>query len=192
MNLLLWNERKWSEKHKLTHSQIRVNFRWLNISGRKQLNQKIKKTFNPHTKSILKLRLRETWYVPTFKVQDQLNQDARIVFETAILKTYTCNPWDYYDETQKVLKDNSPLIDGQLAKTLWKYMKIAMKKRSCKHEINLKYLLLKTGTVGQIMLGRWMISITYKLSQDLLYWMLNEDSDSENQAWMLQMKMAGT
>jgi len=133
MNLLLWNERKWSEKHKLTHSQIRVNFRWLNISGRQQL-----KTFNSHTKSVLKLRLRETWYVSTFKVQDQLNQDARIVFWNSYLKTYTCNPWDYYDETQKVLKDNSPLIDGQIAKILWKYVKIAMKKWSCKHEINMK------------------------------------------------------
>lgn len=35
--------RKWSKKHKLTHWQIRVNFRWLNISGSKHLKQNARK-----------------------------------------------------------------------------------------------------------------------------------------------------
>jgi len=66
--------------------KIRVNFRWLNISGNKQLKKTIKNILNPHMKSVLKPRLRETWYVPMFKVQDQLNQDARITYQTTIWK----------------------------------------------------------------------------------------------------------
>jgi len=75
--------------------------------------KKIKKILDPHMKSVLKLRLRETWYVPMFKVQDQLNQDTRIIHQTTILKNYLCSlSYEIMMEKQKVLKDNSLLIDG--------------------------------------------------------------------------------
>jgi len=93
--------------------KIRVNFRWLNISGNKQLKKTIKNILNPHMKSVLKPRLRETWYVPMFKVQDQLNQDTRIIHQTTLLKNFLCSlSYEMMMEKQKVLKDNSLLIDG--------------------------------------------------------------------------------
>jgi len=62
------------------------------------------------------------------QVQDQINTDARIISywisyltdeeqEELLLSDYDD------DENQKVLKDNSPLIDAHIAETFWKYKK---------------------------------------------------------------------
>ena len=62
------------------------------------------------------------------QVQDQINTDPRIISywisyltdeeqEELLLSDYDD------DENQKVLKDNSPLIDAHIAETLWKYKK---------------------------------------------------------------------
>lgn len=50
------------------------------------------------------------------KVQDQLNQDARIIsqHETTNSVEFKKNPLQHWWK-QKVLKDNSPLIDRQTA-----------------------------------------------------------------------------
>lgn len=80
-------------------------------------------------------------------------------------------------ENQKVLKYNSPLIDDQIAKTLWNHVEKSRKLLICrKHEFD-----MKSGTVGEVMLGRWMKSNTSTKSQDF-----------ENQAWIQWFKMAGT
>jgi len=74
------------------------------------------------------------------------------------------------DEKQKVLKDNSPLIDGQTAKTFWKYMKTIEMIWRRKKVANMKSILLKTGTVGQVMLGRWKKSNISNYHKTYLDW----------------------
>lgn len=54
-------------------------FYGLNISGNNRPIEKFKKKNPIHKKSTLKLKLRERWYYQMFKVQDQLNQDTRII-----------------------------------------------------------------------------------------------------------------